>query len=268
MLTIARTQSVDENSCSYTTKSRSSPAQAAESAPRWRAVSRNPVLASCLGARRATELEDVAREVADRGCHAVAVPGDVRDEDYAKALVAEAIGPLLSSRHRDEQCRHDRSDGRARIHEPGGLERHAGHESHRRVSRRPASDPGDVRTRGGFRPYSRPASSVTRSASRAWPRTVRARRASSASRSVSPPSFGAAGIRVNALLPGGTKTPMSGDFSGNPDAENQIGGFHALKRMAEPAEIARAALFLASDAASFVTGSAFVVDGGNSINKL
>ncbi len=78
---------------------------------------------------------------------------------------------------------------------------------------------------------------------------------------------GAKGIRVNALLPGGTKTPMAGDFSDDPSMEETIAGFHALKRMAEPDEIAQAALFLASDAASFMTGAAMVVDGGNSILK-
>ena len=75
------------------------------------------------------------------------------------------------------------------------------------------------------------------------------------------------GIRINALLPGGTKTPMAGDFSDDPAATEGIARLHALKRMAEPAEIARAALFLASDAASFVTGSAMLADGGNSITK-
>lgn len=75
---------------------------------------------------------------------------------------------------------------------------------------------------------------------------------------------GAAGIRVNALLPGGTKTPMAGE---DPGQLRAIEGLHALKRMAAPEEIARAALFLVSDHSSFVTGSAMVVDGGNSISK-
>ena len=75
---------------------------------------------------------------------------------------------------------------------------------------------------------------------------------------------GAQGIRVNALLPGGTLTPMAGD---DPVSHEVVRGLHALKRMADPAEIAQAALFLISDQSSFVTGSALLADGGNSINK-
>lgn len=75
---------------------------------------------------------------------------------------------------------------------------------------------------------------------------------------------GAEKIRVNALLPGGTMTPMAGEDAGFHDV---VRGLHALKRMAEPAEIANAALFLLSDKASFVTGTAMLADGGNSISK-
>ena len=75
---------------------------------------------------------------------------------------------------------------------------------------------------------------------------------------------GADNIRVNALLPGGTKTEMAGD---DPQTHEWVRGLHALKRMADPAEIAQAALFLISDQSSFVTGSALFADGGNSINK-
>lgn len=76
-------------------------------------------------------------------------------------------------------------------------------------------------------------------------------------------------IRVNALLPGGTDTPAS--FTQAPDATPEVlafvEGIHALKRMAQPEEIARAALFLASDQASFITGTAFLVDGGVSVQR-
>lgn len=79
--------------------------------------------------------------------------------------------------------------------------------------------------------------------------------------------FGAHGLRVNALLPGGTQTAMA-DIMAATDAEREfVCNMHALKRMAHPDEQAEAALFLASEAASFVTGSAFLADGGVSISK-
>lgn len=67
------------------------------------------------------------------------------------------------------------------------------------------------------------------------------------------------GVRVNTFLPGGTQTDMVPD-----DADTQafIAGLHSLKRMATPAEIAQAALFLISDQSSFVSGSSMIVDGG------
>ena len=80
--------------------------------------------------------------------------------------------------------------------------------------------------------------------------------------------YGSHKIRANALLPGGTLTAAAMDATTNPDTEAFIANLHALKRMAQPAEIANAALFLASDMSSFVTGTAMLVDGGNSINKI
>lgn len=76
--------------------------------------------------------------------------------------------------------------------------------------------------------------------------------------------YGGAGIRANALLPGGTATEMAGDAA----QRKWAAGLHAMKRLAEPEEIAQAALFLASDMASFVTGSALWADGGNAAVKL
>ena len=79
---------------------------------------------------------------------------------------------------------------------------------------------------------------------------------------------GAEGIRANVLMPGGTLTRIAMDAATNPETAAFISGLHALKRMAEPEEIADAALFLLSDMASFVTGSAMLEDGGNSICKM
>ena len=81
--------------------------------------------------------------------------------------------------------------------------------------------------------------------------------------------LGTKGIRVNAVLPGGTDTPAS--ITNAPDATPEVLAFvenlHALKRMARPEEIAQAVLHLASDASSFITGTALLVDGGISITR-
>jgi NAD(P)-dependent dehydrogenase (short-subunit alcohol dehydrogenase family) len=74
------------------------------------------------------------------------------------------------------------------------------------------------------------------------------------------------GIRVNALCPGVVDTPMVRDFAAAmPDPEAAFEAYsreQPLGRLATPAECAAVALFLASEAASFVTGVALPVDGG------
>ena len=69
------------------------------------------------------------------------------------------------------------------------------------------------------------------------------------------------GIRVNSIHPGYVTTPSVAETL----TEEQVAGLralHPLDRLADPAEIARATLFLASEDASFVTGSELAVDGG------
>ena len=73
------------------------------------------------------------------------------------------------------------------------------------------------------------------------------------------------GIRVNAICPGLIETGMTKpmyDIARDRGQEQRIGELNPLKRGGEPAEIARAALFLASEDASYVNGTALVVDGG------
>lgn len=79
--------------------------------------------------------------------------------------------------------------------------------------------------------------------------------------------FGAQRIRANAILPGGTDTPMGRSFANTPEAIAFVESLHALKRMAKPEEIAHSVLYLASNASSFTTGTAMVVDGGISISR-
>ena len=79
--------------------------------------------------------------------------------------------------------------------------------------------------------------------------------------------YGAQAIRVNALIPGGTDTPMAREFGESPEVLEFVRNMHALKRTARPEEIAQAALYLASDVSRFTTGTAMLVDGGVSICK-
>lgn len=79
--------------------------------------------------------------------------------------------------------------------------------------------------------------------------------------------YGPRGVRVNALLPGGTDTDMGATVANTPEIKAFVESLHALKRTAAPQEIANAALFLASDDSSFMTGEAMLVDGGVSINR-
>lgn len=71
------------------------------------------------------------------------------------------------------------------------------------------------------------------------------------------------GIRANALMPGGVDTAMAGDQA----QKEWAASLHAMKRIAQPDEIAKAALFLVGPMSSFVAGSALFADGGNSAVK-
>ena len=75
-------------------------------------------------------------------------------------------------------------------------------------------------------------------------------------------ALGKHGIRINALCPGFIYTHMTRTLTEDADWLRQMQAMEPLCRLGQPEEVARAALFLASDDASFITGVALPVDGG------
>ena len=70
------------------------------------------------------------------------------------------------------------------------------------------------------------------------------------------------GIRVNCLCPGYVETSLTESLTSDADTNEYLKNLHPMGRLGRPEEIANAALFLASDEASFITGSSLVIDGG------
>jgi len=219
-----------------------------------------------VAARRQAELDALVEEIAHAGGHAVALAGDVKDEAFAQALVelakarfggldvafnnAGTIGamgatPEVSLSEWEDTIRTNLTSAflGAKYQLPAMLDRSGGSLIFTSTF---------VGYTAGF------PGTAAYAASKAGLIGLTQTLAS---------EFGAKGIRVNALLPGGTDTPMGRAFANTPEALAFVQGLHALKRMASTDEIAKSALYLASDASSFTTGSALLADGGVSINR-
>ena len=219
-----------------------------------------------LGARRKTELDALVAEITAHGGEAAALAGDVRSEDYAKALVALAVsqfgrldvafnnagtlGELGASTGVSEAGWNDAiainltGSFLGAKHQIAEMEKQGG---------------GSVIFTSSFVGYSCAFPGVAAyAASKAG--LIGLTQALAA-------EFGPKGIRVNAILPGAVDTAMYRDMNNTPESQAFITNLHALKRVATPEEIARSVLYLASDDASFVTGTASLVDGGLSITR-
>lgn len=73
-------------------------------------------------------------------------------------------------------------------------------------------------------------------------------------------------ITVNNIAPGAVHTPIDADVEADPEKMAALLMEIPLNRMGQPEEIARLAVYLASDAAAYITGSTYIIDGGLSVN--
>ncbi len=219
-----------------------------------------------VAARRAAELDALAREIENAGGAAVAMAGDVKDPGFARALVALAVdrfggldigfnnaAMMGVLRPAVETTLEDWTDTlatnltsaflAARSQLPALLARGGGSLIFT------SSFVGHTAGLPGMAAYAASKAGVVGLVK------------------VLAVEVGAQAVRVNALLPGGTDTTMARAFADTPEKQAFVRGIHALKRIAAPEEIARSALYLASDDSRFVTGTALLVDGGVSINR-
>jgi len=217
-----------------------------------------------VAARGRTALEAVAAEIVGAGGQAVAVAGDVRDEDLARSLVETAC---------------DRFGGLdIAVNNAGSLGEMAPIAELSTAGWRDCIDTNLTSAYLGAK-YQVPAMVARGGGSLIFTSTfvgttvgfpgMSAYAASKAGviglAKVIAAEYGAQGVRANAVLPGGTDTPMGREVINSPEMRAFVENMHALKRLAAPEEIASSILHLASDAASFITGTAFLVEGGVSI---
>ncbi|AXS39645.1 SDR family oxidoreductase [Breoghania sp. L-A4] len=219
-----------------------------------------------LGARRQAELDALVAEIRRKDGTAIALAGDVRDETYAKALVdlaQQTYGGL------DAAFNNAGTLGEMGAAPDLTLE---GWEDTLRTNLTSAflaahcQIPALLKEGGGALLFT--SSFVGSTVGFPGMAAYAASKAGIAGLAMTlAAEFGPQGIRVNTLLPGGTDTDMGRVVANTPETQAFVQGLHALKRTAQPAEIAQAALFLLSDDASFVTGQQILADGGVSITR-
>jgi len=219
-----------------------------------------------IGARRLTELQRVRAEIASTGGDAMALQGDVRHESYAQALVETAV-----DRFGGVDIGFNNA-GRLGTLAPGPQIPVADWRETLDANLTSAflaakyQIPAMARRGGGSLIFT--SSFVGHSVGFPGMSAYAASKAGLIGLAQClAVEFAGQGIRVNAILPGATDTPMAREMMSTPETRDFITGLYPMRRMASPEEIARSVLYLASDASSFVTGTALLVEGGVSINR-
>jgi NAD(P)-dependent dehydrogenase (short-subunit alcohol dehydrogenase family) len=219
-----------------------------------------------VGARRTDELARLVAEIEAAGGNAAALAGDVRSETYAQSLVALAVERFgrLDVAFNNAGTLGESGPSTA-VSEAGWNEAIAINltgsflGAKHQIAQMLTQGGGSVIFTSTFVGYSFAFPGVAAyAASKAG--LIGLTQALAA-------EFGPANIRVNAVLPGAVDTAMYRAMNNTPESQAFITNLHALKRVATPEELARSVLYLASDDAAFVTGTATLVDGGASITR-
>jgi NAD(P)-dependent dehydrogenase (short-subunit alcohol dehydrogenase family) len=219
-----------------------------------------------LGARRHSELQSVVEEIESAGGVAAMVAGDVSDANYARTLVETAYGRFGSLDIAFNNAGTLGEAGPTEAVSQAGFEKAVTVNLTASFLAARAQVPRMVASGGGSVVFT----STIVGSSFGFPGTA----AYAASKSgilglvqALATEYGPRRVRVNAILPGAIETSMYREMNDNPDKEAFMVNMSALKRLGQPEELAAAALFLASDDSSFVTGTAMLVDGGATITR-
>ncbi|WP_137886870.1 SDR family oxidoreductase [Pseudomonas sp. 2FE] len=219
-----------------------------------------------VAARREAELAKLVAEISAAGGEAVALAGDVQSEDFAKALVALAVGRFgrLDIAFNNAGTLGEQAPT-TELSEKGWTETLAINLTGAFLGAK-HQIPEMIKQGGGSIIFT----STFVGYSFAFPGVA----AYAASKSgligltqALAAEYGPQGVRVNSILPGAVDTPMYRDMNDTAESQAFITNLHALKRVAKPEELARSVLYLASDDSAFVTGTASLVDGGASITR-
>jgi NAD(P)-dependent dehydrogenase (short-subunit alcohol dehydrogenase family) len=219
-----------------------------------------------IGARRQAELDALVQEISQEGGEALALPGDVKDEAFARALVEAAVGQFGGLDVGFNNAGALGAMGATPDISQAGW--HDTIETNLTSAFLAAKHQIPAMLAGGGGSLIFPSHCVGYTAGMPGIAAYAAAKAGLIGLTQSlAAEFGPKGLRVNALLPGGTDTAAARLMMTTPKIRAFYEGLHALKRLATPEEIARSALYLASDLSAFTTGTALLADGGVSINR-